>query len=152
MNRPVHTGGCQCGAVRYALTAEPFNPHVCHCRMCQKAFGSAFAPLASVRLDQIRWTRGHPSIFKSSEPVERGFCSRCGTPLTFRFVETDRISVSLGSLDHPERVAPARQFGIESRLPWVAHLHELPGNRTEDLIPPDLLSRIKSRQHPDGEP
>ena len=40
---PVHTGGCQCGAVRYALYAEPTNPHVCHCRMCQKAFGNVFA-------------------------------------------------------------------------------------------------------------
>ena len=42
------TGGCQCGAVRYALHAVPTNPHICHCRMCQKAFGSFFAPLARV--------------------------------------------------------------------------------------------------------
>ena len=40
------TGGCQCGAVRYALLEPPSNPHICHCRMCQKAFGSFFAPLA----------------------------------------------------------------------------------------------------------
>ncbi len=42
------TGGCQCGAVRYALLSPPTNPHICHCRMCQKAFGSFFAPLAGV--------------------------------------------------------------------------------------------------------
>jgi hypothetical protein len=148
----VLTGGCQCGAVRYALMAEPFNPHICHCRMCQKAFGSAFAPFASVKLDQIRWTRGEPTIFKTSEPVERGFCNTCGTPLTFRFVETDRISISLGSLDHPERVRPARQFGAESMLPWFKDLHTLPKSRTEDVVPADLLGRIHSRQHPDTDP
>jgi hypothetical protein len=51
----VHTGGCQCGAVRYALYAEPTNPHVCHCPMCQKAFGSYFAPLAGVKLAEFAW-------------------------------------------------------------------------------------------------
>ena len=38
------TGGCQCGAVRYCLHEPPADPHICHCRMCQKAFGSFFAP------------------------------------------------------------------------------------------------------------
>src|SRR5215475_8929725 len=43
--QPLHTGGCQCGAVRYALYGQPTNPHVCHCRMCQKAFGNYFVLL-----------------------------------------------------------------------------------------------------------
>ncbi len=32
--QPLHSGGCQCGAVRYSLYAEPYGPHICHCRMC----------------------------------------------------------------------------------------------------------------------
>jgi hypothetical protein len=28
------TGGCQCGACRYALTAAPERVHFCHCRNC----------------------------------------------------------------------------------------------------------------------
>ena len=96
---PVLTGGCQCGAVRYALYAEPEHASVCHCRMCQKAMGNAFAPFAAVRLDDFRWTRGKPSIFRSSPIVERGFCRDCGTPLSFRYTDGDRIDVSIGSLD-----------------------------------------------------
>jgi hypothetical protein len=42
------TGGCQCGAVRYALTAMPEGAHFCHCRMCQKAVGGPFAALVPV--------------------------------------------------------------------------------------------------------
>jgi hypothetical protein len=34
---PVLTGGCQCGAVRYALYAEPSSADICHCRMCTTA-------------------------------------------------------------------------------------------------------------------
>jgi hypothetical protein len=147
--KPHHTGGCQCGAVRYALYAEPTNPHVCHCRMCQKAFGSYFAPLAGVPLADFAWVKGAPGIFRSSEVVERGFCRDCGTPLYFRYVDKDRISVSLGSLDEPQRVAPARQYGTESRLPFLASLTALPGSRTEDEVPPERMARYKSRQHPD---
>jgi len=146
---PVHTGGCQCGAVRYALYAEPTNPHVCHCRMCQKAFGNYFAPLAGVKLDDFAWVKGTAGVFKSSEAVERGFCRDCGTPLFFRYPDRDRISLSLGSLDDPARVVPSRQFGVESRLPFVATLTSLPGTRTEDDIPAAEMARLKSRQHPD---
>lgn len=148
--KPVHTGGCQCGAVRYALFAEPTNPHVCHCRMCQKAVGGYFAAFAGVTLADFAWVRGEPGIFRSSELVERGFCRDCGTPLSFRYVDFDRISVSLGSLDDPARVVPAKQFGIESRLPFIASIAGLPGTRTEDDVPAERLAKLKSRQHPDG--
>jgi hypothetical protein len=147
--RPHHTGGCQCGAVRYALYATPAEPSVCHCRMCQKAFGSYFAPLAGVPLGDFAWVKGTPGIFKSSDAVERGFCRDCGTPLFFRYVDKNRISVSLGSLDEPARLPPVRQYGVESRLPFLATLTTLPGTRTEDEVPPEHMARYKSRQHPD---
>jgi len=146
---PLLTGGCQCGAVRYAIYEPVYNPHICHCRMCQKAFGSFFAPLVSIKNEGFAWTRGEPGVFKSSEAVERRFCSDCGTLLSFCYTGSDHISVSIGSLDEPAKVKPANQYGIESRLPYFAELHVLPGSRTEDDIPPEALARLKSRQHPD---
>ena len=53
----LHSGGCQCGAVRYALYAEPYGTHICHCRMCQKAFGAFYAPLTLIRYKDFAWTR-----------------------------------------------------------------------------------------------
>jgi hypothetical protein len=146
---PLYTGGCQCGAVRYALYAEPTNTHVCHCRMCQKAFGNYFAPFTGLPPRDFAWTKGTPGVFKSSEAAERGFCRDCGTPLFFRYVDRDRISVSLGSLDEPLLLAPAKQYGVESRVPFLATLCDLPGTRTEDDVPADMLHRLASRQHPD---
>ena len=147
--RHTHTGGCQSGAVRYAFAGEPVDPHICHCRMCQKAFGGVFAPLAGVSLGDLAWTRGAPSFFRSSDIAERGFCPACGTPLSFRYLDSDLINVSIGSLDHPAEVRPGKQYGTESRLPWFADLAALPETRTEDDLPADLQAAKNSAQHPD---
>lgn len=143
------TGGCQCGAVRYRLASEPTGASVCYCRMCQKAFGNYFAPLAGVPRADLVWTRGTPASFRSSELVVRGFCRDCGTPLTYAADDRDRISVSIGSLDEPDGVRPASQFGTESQPDLIAHLHALPAETTTSGIAPDRLARMASRQHPD---
>jgi hypothetical protein len=143
------TGGCQCGAVRYALSAEPTHGSVCHCRMCQKATGNFFAPLTGVKLEELTWTRGEPAIFRSSKLVERGFCRDCGTPLSFRYLDRDRIMLMVGSLDAPERAAIAMQYGVESRLPAFETLHTLPGATSDEGETPERLAKFASRQHPD---
>ena len=147
--KAVHTGGCQCGAVRYALYAEPTEGSICHCRMCQKAVGNLFAAFTGVRRRDFAWTRGAPGIFRSSNVVERGFCRDCGTPLSFAYAENDRISVTVGSLDRPAGIAIEEQIGIESRLLAFATLHLLPESTTEGSSPPGFAGRIVSYQHPD---
>jgi hypothetical protein len=145
------TGGCQCGAVRYEVRALPDDPHVCHCRMCQKAFGGLFAALASVPVAALVVTRGRPGVFRSSVVVERGFCRDCGTPLFFRYVDMAHACFALATLDVPAAVAPARAYGVEGRLPWVAGLDALPASVTEGDIPAERLAELASRQHPDHE-
>ena len=126
--KPRHTGGCQCGAVRYALYATPAEPSVCHCRMCQKAFGSFFAPLAGVRLRDFAWVKGAPGIFKSSEAVERGFCRDCGTPLFWKRDNGSHMTVFLGSLDDAEAMPkPVEQYWTGRRIPWVPAMPEIKG-------------------------
>src|ERR1700681_3903816 len=145
------TGGCQCGAVRYALNEAPSDPTICHCRMCQKAFGSFFAPLTGVPIAAFAVTRGTLSVFKSSDQAERGFCRDCGTPLTFRYIDRPRVSVSIGSLDEPAKFRPQKQYGVESRLSWFATLAALPGDHTTEQDEPELAGRIAApnHQHPD---
>lgn len=58
------TGGCQCGAVRYAVDAPPVGVHVCHCRMCQKAVGGPFAVICPVLKTGFRLTRGDMSTLR----------------------------------------------------------------------------------------
>lgn len=144
------TGGCQCGAVRYALYGTPDNIGICHCRMCQKAVGGPFFAYAGLPRADLAWTRGKPDVFLSSSAAERGFCAKCGTPLTFRYLKRpEQIDVTLGSLDHPEHFTPTRSLGVESRLPWCDALATLPAEHTGSGTPPEDLTKIVNYQHPD---
>jgi hypothetical protein len=128
---PVATGGCQCGAIRYAFYAPLENSHVCHCRMCRRATGGVFAALAGGAPGNFAWTRGQPAFFASSSLARRGFCEKCGTPLSFQYdAAGSRMYTTIGSLDHPEQVELVTQCGIESRLPWVKFCEHVPGERT----------------------
>jgi hypothetical protein len=115
--------------------------------MCQKAFGNAFAPLVTAL--GLRWDHGEPSYFRSSNRVRRGFCSACGTPLSYEF---DGLppEVSIASLDHPESVAPVLQVGLERKLPWTDSLPTLPTRSEEEAakVAP-YFADIVSLQHPD---
>lgn len=146
--RPTMTGGCQCGAVRYALFETP-ESSVCHCRMCQKAVGGPFAALCKVKLACFAWTLGQPASFNSSSAAERHFCQNCGTPLTFRYLDGDAIEVTTGTLDEPASVPPIKNFGAESRLHWIDLLQ--PG-RLPDITTAESNGgkrAIVSYQHPD---
>lgn len=144
------SGGCQCGRVRYALSAMPEGAHFCYCRMCQKAVGGPFAALAPVRLADFAWTRGSPAKFLSSSVAYRHYCADCGTPLTFGYIHRDWIDVTIGSLDEPERVPPVRVYGTESRLAWYdpAVLANLPAQQTEVTTDGKAVA-VVSYQHPD---
>jgi hypothetical protein len=141
------TGGCQCGAVRYQLLTPPEHACICHCRMCQRASGQPFMAFAIVRREDLRWTRGRPSTFVSSNIAERSFCSACGTPLAWHRVGSGSIAVTIGSLDAPEAARPAEQLGVESELSWTRELGALPARRTEDWMREYGIAHIDSHQH-----
>jgi len=147
----LHTGGCQCGAVRYALYAEPTNPHVCHCRMCQKAFGAYFAPLAGVPPKDFAWVKGMPGVFRSSQAAERGFCRDCGTPLFFHYVGGEHISLTIGSFDAPHRIAIRYQMGMEGKHPSLADIDAIEDCGTTESEDAEAAAAIAgcNRQHPD---
>ena len=146
------TGGCQCGNVRYRATAMLDNAHLCHCRMCQKAMGGLFAALVAAPNNALIFTRGVPATFRSSDHVERGFCSACGTPLFFRSDNAGRTNLTMGSLDAPAAFPPKAQTGTESRVPWWSGLNQMASDETtEEGLGTDAASSIRcsNHQHPD---
>lgn len=147
--KTILTGGCQCGAVRFAVKSAPVKISICHCRMCQKATGSPYGAYAPMPLDALTFTKGAPKIFRSSDIAERGFCAACGTPLTYRNVTGQRISVTICSLDDANAVAPEHQIEAQRAVSWLRECLETPNETVAEFMAARGVAAIASRQHPD---
>lgn len=99
-------GGCQCGAARYEITADPVRLYVCHCRECQKQSSSAFGISLIVPREGFRLTKGATRSW--TRPTDSGrrlrcvSCPECGSRLWHESEPAEAtISVKGGSLDAP---------------------------------------------------
>ncbi|PWE29322.1 aldehyde-activating protein [Maritimibacter sp. 55A14] len=95
------TGGCLCGAVRFAIEGPAPPPLACHCSQCRKQSGHVWAatdcPREALTVDgaeALNW-------YRSSESAERGFCRVCGSFLFWRGDGATRVDVAMGALDAP---------------------------------------------------
>jgi hypothetical protein len=128
------TGGCQCGRVRYQATIVDDEAYLCHCKMCKKATGGISIAFKNMRKVDVVWER-EPERYASSPIAQRGFCSACGTPLTFEFPDSDTMDLTIGSFDAPERFVPKHHYAVESMQSQWLDTRDLPRYRSEDNAP-----------------
>ena len=133
------TGGCQCGRVRYTAEIASDDAYLCHCKMCRRATGGASIAFVNVPVSAMRW-ESEPDWYRSSPIAHRPFCSACGTPLGFAFLEGGtNIDLTLGSFDDPARFVPRHNYASESILPAWLNASHLPQIRSEDN--PNVVDR-----------
>lgn len=95
----VHTGGCLCGAVRYAVTGKLRDVVACHCSQCRRTTGHYLAATGA-RHENFRLTaQAGLKWYASSPSARRGFCSLCGSTLFWEGVGKPHISIAAGTLD-----------------------------------------------------
>ena len=136
------TGGCLCGAVRFRATADPIRVVSCHCGQCRRHSGAAFLTFVHFPVGGFEWLGTAPTRFRSSADAERGFCPRYGSTLSMHeAVLPDRVQVTLGSLDHPDRVRPDDQVWTESQLPWLKIDDDRPRFRRSPTAVPSRAER-----------
>ncbi|HEY1538145.1 MAG TPA: GFA family protein [Solirubrobacteraceae bacterium] len=132
------TGGCSCGAVRFALRAAPTLAGYCHCTRCQRRTGSAASP--QTRVDAaafellcdggLTWWR-HPD-----GGFEKGFCSVCGGQLFSRNPDDHaQLNIRLAAFDEDPGVRPSYRGWVAFAAPW-------------EPIPDDGLPRYEERRPP----
>lgn len=114
-------GGCQCGNVRYEADSDISDLSHCHCSMCRKLHGAAFATFARVARSSFRWSAGENVLrtYPSSETSDRFFCGNCGAQLLVDYKpEANVLYLTMGTVDgNPDCPPDYHQFA-GSKAPW----------------------------------
>lgn len=125
-----YRGSCLCGIVRYEI--DEFLPQAahCHCSMCRKFHGAAYATIASVLRAKFRWTDGVDALkgYTAENGTTRTFCSHCGSSLMFfspRAPE-DEVEIALGTVDDDVPVGPSAHIFAGSAANWTVLSDDLP--------------------------
>lgn len=118
----MYKGSCLCGCVMFELMSEPKAAVNCHCRMCQKQHGAAFATYVSVPENDLVYLSGLDmlSTYNSSEGIARKFCRRCGSNIEWSGSHKfpGWVSVALASLDTPVKPKKISDIHLESKVGW----------------------------------
>lgn len=121
-------GSCLCGNVRFEIDGPMTGVGHCHCRMCRKAHGAAFATYGDVRREDFRWTVGEEDVarYASTPGVTRTFCRRCGATLQWMRDDADKLGVALGVLDDDPGARPECHIFTDFHAPWYEITDGLP--------------------------
>lgn len=119
------TGGCRCGGVRYEIGGRLVIEH-CHCEVCRRAHGAAYASCAVGTRENFRWLAGEVQVTRYVNPegnVERCFCRVCGSGVVNHWLpDPEHVEVTLGTLDEDPGPLPTRHKG--EKAAWVRRAEE----------------------------
>jgi hypothetical protein len=115
------TGGCNCGSVRYEVTAPLRGASYCHCRRCQRRSGAGASANASPAPGSFRIVAGEERIraWQPGDGWEKCFCGDCGSALFSRDPDDpDRVGIRLGTFDQDPGVRPSYRQFVAYAAPW----------------------------------
>ncbi len=138
-----HTGGCQCGAIRFTIEGDSLASGACYCPDCQKACGGAPAYAAVFTADQFKIAQGEPRMHyvtsETGNKVGRAFCPDCGTPLYgTNDSRPDYMPVMLGALDDPSGFTMMAYSWASTAQPWHDMKDSIP--TFDKNIPPEAFT------------
>jgi hypothetical protein len=116
------TGRCNCGGVRFELSAPPYDAGYCHCTRCQRRTGTAASPQARIDGRTLHLLAGEDLITAWRDPdggFEKSFCSVCGSHLFSRNPDDhSQMSVRIGVFDGDPGVRLRFHSFVDYAAPW----------------------------------
>ena len=112
-------GGCLCGKVRYEIAGRLFDASHCHCSMCRRHHGAAFATYADFEPEDFKWVAGEELVKEYAPSPEGGwcFCSECGSSLAGT-VEGKITCITLGTVEGDPGIEPESHIFVGSKAGW----------------------------------
>lgn len=122
-----NSGRCLCGAVRYRFEGTVLWTGHCHCESCRRATAAPIATFLAVPRAGFAFTGDQPRYFGSSPQVTRGFCGKCGTPMSYDWDgKPDEIHLYAATLDDSSDFTVERHDFWNERVPWLQVTDDLP--------------------------
>jgi len=122
------TGSCLCGAIRWQMRDIAGSMSHCHCSMCRKAHGAAFATFVTVAEKDFQWTAGDANRpqYEATPGADllRCFCPTCGSAVPTS--SGGEFFVPAGCLDDDPGVRPTHHIFVGSKAPWHEITDTLP--------------------------
>ncbi|MCL1079075.1 GFA family protein [Parashewanella spongiae] len=132
----MYEGSCLCGNVKFEIHTEITDIIHCHCSLCRKSSGTAYATNGFVNADKFNLVQGKNQInfFELRPGKKRHFCLNCASPI-FSSNDSDvsRIRIRLGVIDSPIMERPLSHNFVTSKACWDNLDDQLP--RYEGLEP-----------------
>jgi hypothetical protein len=119
------TGGCPCGAVRYAITGPVRDVIVCHCDACREAAGGPWGASAT-RRDAFALEDPGALVWEkaavSEHDASRARCGRCGHYVLWDAPARETVSFGADTLDDASELVVAMHI-------WVPDGEDVPAAR-----------------------
>lgn len=129
-NKPPYTGSCLCGAIQYSVDKIEKQMAHCHCAMCRKFHGAAFATFGEAKTENFHWLSGKEQLkdYDGENGTKRQFCSTCGSSLIFvPSNDTGKyVEFALGTLDSEIENKPDVHIFTNYGSCWFKITNELP--------------------------
>mgnify|MGYP005810478597 CR=1 FL=1 len=117
----MYLGKCLCGAVSVEIKGSISDIIHCHCSLCRKNSGTAYATNGFINSKDFEIVAGKNNLtsFSFKEGRNRHFCSSCGSPVySSNADDPSRLRIRLGILDSDISERPISHNFVSSKGNW----------------------------------
>tara|TARA_B110000211_G_scaffold190038_1_gene216464 strand:+ start:671 stop:1075 length:405 start_codon:yes stop_codon:yes gene_type:complete len=117
----MYTGTCLCGEVTVEISGSISSIIHCHCSLCRKNSGTAFATNGFVNTSEFSVTKGANKLSEFNFRPGRGrfFCKCCGSPIySSNSDDKSRVRIRLGLIDSEITEQVVSHNFVTSKANW----------------------------------